>query len=187
MNPLKLNQFGLNQFGLNQSRPNQQRGFVLVVSLIFLVVMTLLATSAIRKNILDEKLVGNLRSQNLAFQAAERGLRFCEAAVDFRMGSTTMCQVRPANTIPVLESSLQPMAWSQANAWSTATTVSGNSVMQGVAAQPQCILERWNVPTNNNESGSYVQFPVWVITARGVGNVANAVVVLQETVRCGSI
>ena len=177
----------MNKLKLNQSRPNQQRGFVLVVSLIFLVVMTLLATSAIRKNILDEKLVGNLRSQNLAFQAAERGLRFCEAAVDFRMGSTTMCQVRPANTIPVLESSLQPMAWAQANAWATATAVSGNSVMQGVAAQPQCILERWNIGDPNGGGSPSSLFPVWVITARGVGNVANAVVVLQETVRCGSI
>jgi type IV pilus assembly protein PilX len=177
----------MNKLKLNQSRPNQQRGFVLVVSLIFLVVMTLLATSAIRKNILDEKLVGNLRSQNLAFQAAERGLRFCEAAVDLRMGSTTMCQVRPANTIPVLESSLQPMAWAQANAWATATAVSGNSVMQGVAAQPQCILERWNIGDPNGGGSPSSLFPVWVITARGVGNVANAVVVLQETLRCGSI
>ncbi|MBX9869932.1 MAG: hypothetical protein K2X63_09050, partial [Burkholderiaceae bacterium] len=57
-----MNQLKLNQSKPNQSKPNQQRGFVLVVSLIFLVVMTLLATSAIRKNILDEKLVGNLRS-----------------------------------------------------------------------------------------------------------------------------
>jgi type IV pilus assembly protein PilX len=161
----------------------KQRGFVLAVSLIFLVVMTLLATSAIRKNILDEKLVGNLRSQNLAFQAAERGLRFCEAALDLRMGSTTMCETRALNTIPFTETSTYPVAWSQPNAWTNATPVNGNSVMQGVAAQPQCILEKWNV--GNDETGKPL-LPAWVITARGVGSVASAVVILQETIRCGS-
>lgn len=164
----------------------KQRGFVLAVSLIFLVVMTLLATSAIRKNILDEKLVGNLRSQNLAFQAAERGLRFCEAALDLRMGSTTMCQPRVGNTIPFNETSAYPSAWSQPNAWANATPVNGNSVMQGVVTQPQCILEKWNVGIG--QTGTVPPpSPAWIITARGVGSVASAVVILQETIRCGSI
>jgi type IV pilus assembly protein PilX len=161
----------------------KQRGFVLAVSLIFLVVMTLLATSAIRKNILDEKLVGNLRSQNLAFQAAERGLRFCEAALDLRMGSTSMCQTRVGNTIPFTETSAYPAAWSQPNPWANATSVNGNSVMQGVAVQPQCIIEKWNVGV---DSAGVALLPAWVITARGVGSVPSAVVILQETIRCGS-
>jgi type IV pilus assembly protein PilX len=164
--------------------PKKQNGFVLVVSLIFLVVMTLLATSAIRKNILDEKLVGNLRSQNLAFQAAERGLRFCEAALELRTGSKMMCEPRLGSMIPFTESTSYPAAWSQPNAWAAATPVSGNSVMQGVAAQPQCILEKWNV--GNDLSGQPLKH-AWVITSRGVGSVANAVVILQQTIRCGSI
>lgn len=161
----------------------KQRGFVLVVSLIFLVVMTLLATSAIRKNILDEKLVGNLRAQNLAFQAAERGLRFCESALELRKGATQMCQVR-GNAIPFTVSTTFPQGWAQPNAWANATFVNGNSVMQGVASQPQCILEQWEVGIGVDGKAL---MPAWVITSRGVGSVANAVVVLQETIRCGGI
>ena len=57
------------------TKSREQNGFVLVVSLIFMLIMTVLAVTAIQRSILDEKVTGNLRSQNIALQAAETALR----------------------------------------------------------------------------------------------------------------
>lgn len=54
---------------------NKQRGVVLMIALVFLVIITMLALTALRTNIIEEKLAGNSRDWTLAFQAAEAALR----------------------------------------------------------------------------------------------------------------
>lgn len=169
-----------------------QKGFVLPVSMIFLIVMTMLAVTAIRKATLDEKVGGNLRSQESAFQAAEKALRFCERQLDLAAGSTTMCQKRTTSTLTVYDSTgaysesdvmaNYPSKWKAANVWTSgdATTMSGVDALTGVASQPQCLVERWPLPGRDSSNWPYV------ITARGVGPVDTAVVVLQEVIRCGN-
>ncbi len=49
----------------------KQRGAALIVSMLFLLIMTVLGISAMNTNILEEKMVTNSRFQNLAFQAAD--------------------------------------------------------------------------------------------------------------------
>ena len=56
----------------------RQRGAALIVSLILLLVMTLLGVSAMQTNMLEEKMAGNFRDRDLAFQAAEAALRYAE-------------------------------------------------------------------------------------------------------------
>lgn len=58
---------------------NKQKGTVLIISLIMLVVLTVLGLSAMRSTSLEETMAGNMRSENVAFQAAEAGLRAGEA------------------------------------------------------------------------------------------------------------
>lgn len=55
-----------------------QRGIVLAVGLIFLLVLTVIGLTSIRTTALDEKMAGNARDRNLAFQAAEAALRDAE-------------------------------------------------------------------------------------------------------------
>lgn len=55
--------------------PQGERGFVLVTSLIFLVVITLLAVSAVNSSTLQERMASNLRDKSQARQAADAGLR----------------------------------------------------------------------------------------------------------------
>jgi type IV pilus assembly protein PilX len=54
---------------------NQQNGAVLLISLIILLLITLLGTTAIQTSTLEEKMAGNLYDKNIAFQAAESALR----------------------------------------------------------------------------------------------------------------
>ncbi|MES1925397.1 PilX N-terminal domain-containing pilus assembly protein [Salinisphaera sp. T31B1] len=65
------------------------RGFVLITSLIFLVVITLLAVSALNSSTLQERMSSNLREKSRARQAADAGLRHAER----RLGSATFASL----------------------------------------------------------------------------------------------
>lgn len=52
-----------------------QRGIVLVTSLIFLLVLTLIGVTAMQGTTMQERMSGNMQDRNVAFQAAEVALR----------------------------------------------------------------------------------------------------------------
>ncbi|MBK1647901.1 pilus assembly PilX family protein [Rhabdochromatium marinum] len=54
---------------------HHQQGMVLVIGLIFLLLMTVIGVTSIQTTTLDERMAGNLRDKNIAFQAAEAALR----------------------------------------------------------------------------------------------------------------
>jgi Tfp pilus assembly protein PilX len=54
---------------------DRQRGAALITGLIFMVVLTLLTLSAIKTTALDERMAGNARDRDVAFEGAEAGLR----------------------------------------------------------------------------------------------------------------
>lgn len=60
---------------LHTSPARLQRGFSLIVGLIFLVAITLLGVIAMKNTLLQERMAGGLRDRSLAFQAAEAALR----------------------------------------------------------------------------------------------------------------
>ncbi|QLQ04576.1 MAG: hypothetical protein HZY77_17160 [Thiobacillus sp.] len=55
--------------------PSSQNGAALITGLIFLVVLTLISLSAIKSTSLEERMAGNARDQDAAFEAAEAGIR----------------------------------------------------------------------------------------------------------------
>jgi len=79
---------------------NTQRGAVLIVSLVFLVLMTLLATSSMQNATLQEKVAGSLTMNNALFQRAETVLRAAEARLLAPGFSTPEC---PAKCLPPAE------------------------------------------------------------------------------------
>jgi type IV pilus assembly protein PilX len=60
----------------------RQRGVVLIVSLILLLVVTLLAVSSMQGTSLEEKMAGNTRDRNLAFQTTESAIREAETYIE---------------------------------------------------------------------------------------------------------
>src|SRR5690606_16329877 len=56
----------------------KQSGFALIVGLVVLVLLTLIMLTALKLASLEERMAGNLRNQNIAFQAAESALREAE-------------------------------------------------------------------------------------------------------------
>lgn len=67
------------------SVPIFQRGAVLIVAMIFVLLMTVIGLSAIRGSGMQEAMAGNMRHLHLNFQAAEAGLRLGETRVDVRI------------------------------------------------------------------------------------------------------
>jgi type IV pilus assembly protein PilX len=58
-----------------------QQGAALITSLIILLVLTMLGVSAMNSSSLQELMAGNMRDQNLSFQAAEAALRDAERVI----------------------------------------------------------------------------------------------------------
>ncbi|WP_232023964.1 pilus assembly PilX family protein [Sulfurivermis fontis] len=54
---------------------SQQQGATLIVALIILLLMTIIGTVAMQGTTLEERMAGNTRDMNLAFQASEAALR----------------------------------------------------------------------------------------------------------------
>ncbi|MBN0989057.1 PilX N-terminal domain-containing pilus assembly protein [Amphritea pacifica] len=55
-----------------------QRGATLVVALILLLIMTLIASTAIQSNVLQSRMTANLQDQAVAFEASETALLYAE-------------------------------------------------------------------------------------------------------------
>lgn len=64
-----------------KSNSKSQQGMVLLVTLIMIGIMSIIAVSAIRGSSMQEAMAGNLHDRNMAFQAAEAGLRYAEEDV----------------------------------------------------------------------------------------------------------
>ena len=71
-----------------------QEGFVLIVGLVILGLLTMLALSGMRDSTIQEKMAGASRDSGLAFQAAESALRDAENCIT---GATANCEFNATN------------------------------------------------------------------------------------------
>ena len=114
-------------------------GIALPIALIFLAIMMMIGVTAISSVTLGEKMTANSRIQQLTFQGAEMGLRFCETGA--QMNKIVPQKNAPART---LEQMITP-AIANANVWDpwpgkASTTVSldeANTNQMNV----QCLIE----------------------------------------------
>lgn len=81
--PMLKNEMGLQMLNANGLSicPRRQTGVSLIISLIFLVVLTLFATAGVRTTLLQERMAGNGIDMNVSFQAAELAVRQAEKSV----------------------------------------------------------------------------------------------------------
>lgn len=146
----------------------RERGSALAVALIFLLLMTLLGVSAMRGSNMQERMAGNLRDRNLAFQAAEAALR---------SGETWLMNIvnqQIADLNPQIDN---PAAWEGV---APDPTGSVGALDGQLDADPEFYVG----PPSLRRVG--IQLPpdfrrIYPVTARGVGGSDVAVVVLQST------
>ena len=152
-----------------------ERGSVLMISLVILLVLTLLGIGGMNTTILQERMAGNASDRELAFQAAEAALRDGERFVSVVVQDSTvfntacdggLCEPS-TNGYDVWESTV---AWSAAIGYGSQTGLSNLPV---VSAQPSFIAERMQVVEKGNEltvGFSAPTGPKWYrVSARGYG------------------
>lgn len=156
-----------------RGRPAAQRGVVLIIALVMLVVISLLTTLSIRSAVSTESVSGNVRTTELASQAAEIALRYCEiAVVQITAGTVTL------PLTPTILDYLVPARWLAPTNWdvnpSEAFVIPSTYVNQAAGAatyrrRPECMVERMPVVTNIAGIPTLSTTKTYVITARGFG------------------
>jgi type IV pilus assembly protein PilX len=172
--------------------PAGQRGAVLVVSLLLLLVMTLLGLGASQSTRLQERMAGNQRDQELALQAAEASLRAGEALLaptrPFVLtcgtsGST--CEAYEMGTLVDANNVALDLANQADTFWTTwSRTYQNASSLDNVVGQPQFVIEQYaDVPDTLGvgDSSLDVVRKFYRATARSAGMTASSQVVVQST------
>jgi type IV pilus assembly protein PilX len=149
-----------------------QSGAVLAISLIILLLLTLIGVTAMQSTGLEEKMAGNLRDRNLAFQAAETALREGERETS----SLPLCPIVAQVGGFYAHSDTPKIDDGDGSVWSTsgkAYTYTG-VILEKVTktAQPKYIIQC--ITSTPGPSSLYR------ITARGTGGTTDAVVILQS-------
>lgn len=151
----------------NHRAKHHQRGAVLVVGLIILLILSLLGVQAMRSNVLQERMAGNMRERNLAFQAAEAALRLGEASGAFN-----------APPSPNIAGNLAD--WDGSGSSGVVPNFD-----DAVSADPQFhIAQPLIIRSSSVGRLSGAADPpreLYPVTARGVGRQATSVVILQST------
>lgn len=166
--------------------PRPQRGSVLVVSLMILVLLTLIGITAMGNTTLEEKMAGNSRDRQLAFQAAESALLANEDwlepltvdPIDASAGEG--CSSPPCN---VLEADGTVIASKSASWWPINAREYGTAReldIAGVAHDPYFVIEEQGFVPDSLEPNSPGR-TMYRVTARGVGSTSQAEVILEET------
>jgi len=138
---------------------------VLIVSLILLLVMTILALSGSQAVRLQERMAGNARDTDLAFQGAEAGLRDAETYIDGLTSwpaactntSTTGCLMFEYGTLQPTVSPAFDLKSQSVSAWwnvygrdyQTATP----NELAGVQRDPKFVIEKMGKDCDNDEAG----------------------------------
>lgn len=164
----------------------QQQGAVLVIGLIMLLLLTVIGVSSIRGTDLQERMAGNARDHNLAFQASEAAVRSAEnylssASITAYNGVTGYYQDLTGATSPVL--------WTSAN-WDAKGVKLADNTLKGVSEQSKYAIEQLEVTISPGNYGSAVdqqsldamaEKEVYRITARGVGSTKDSEALIQTT------
>lgn len=174
---------------LNQMNMKKQQGAVLALSLVILSVLTIAAVTGMKTSITEEKMTGNLRDRELAYQAAEAALRQARADID-AMATFNVLN----NTNGMLKSDFaepdyyDPDMWYQAGNF---TTIPGGMASGQMAAAPRYVIKHvtnqdWCKSAAEGTLGEIqgnaetCRSIVLLITSHGTGLTPDTTMALQE-------
>lgn len=183
---------------------SRQQGVVLVITLILIVILALVGTFAVRNATQSERMMNGLRTNNVAQEAAETALRYCEqiaitdaAGKEYTAYNTVGARAKiignATTKVDVMteENEIAPIAkWKVATSWAPGYAnlitvppefykkyASGavDTDATNLKFSPTCIIQRLVTVTNVNG---------YVVTARGFAN--NAIIDANNKVTSGS-
>lgn len=180
----------------NSSCPKKQQGMVLVIGLIMLLLMTIVGLAAIRGTGLQESMAGNMRDRNMAFQAAEAGLRVGEEylitnwlSLDFNGGTVGL--YNDQNLQIAGNTSIEH--WTSAD-WTSANARTSGLTLEGISTSdvPLFVVEKLEQMPPPGAEGGAVDFSsqlqveprdFYRVTSRGLGGSGQSEAIIQTTIR----
>ncbi len=174
-------------------RGAKQGGSALIMGLIMLIVVTMMGLTAMQSTTQQERMSGNLRDRNIAFQAAEAALRRGEEALMNRClqvfngdGAYDLEANTEAEKLFVREANTAE--WTADNSYlfdafnaACVSPVAHVGLAQSSAA-PRYFVERQPAVSGPSlEAGVAKSIEAFKVTSRGVGGSDTAVVVLQSS------
>ena len=169
---------GMPRHALSPTTMKTQSGAVLVISLIFLLLLSLVGVTGSQMTSMEEKMSGNNKNHNLAFQAAESALLAGETAV----------ATLPSSAL--YSGDVKDIDWSSENNEKVQTYNGGS--LYGVKQPPKYVISYLASTTSvGSSAGSGDSLEAgttlgassnnwYLITARGYGGTANSIVTLQS-------
>jgi len=183
--------------------PSQQRGVVLFVALILLLILSLLGVTAARMQTTEERMARNEDNRQIGAQAAEAALRAAEtglttgvyAASQFSANANGLYELNPSVSSGILWGP-PAFIWSTVGAAITYSPTDPLNPMPALtslpaaAQSPQYVIENLPAVAMPGDSINQVQYsaptsPVTVyrITASGVGADSSTTTILQSIFR----
>ncbi len=167
------------------NRADKQRGSILIISLIILLVLTMIGVSSMSTSTMEERMSGNSRDQSRAFQAAEVGLRSAEAFID------TIASTEAFGQTPGLYAQNNPPDLDAEATWTDQNSIQlADASVAGVTSQPRYVVEHLSSQGQDDiniggygESSGMEAIDTFRITVRATGGSDDAVVVLQSFYR----
>jgi len=160
----------------------QERGVVMVITLILIVILTLLGTFAIRNATQSERSINGIRSAEVAREAAETALRFCEQVAIFDGDSKDYTEYATTGLRDKIITTTIDSESADTAAWRTSANWTGGNVINVPAAYfkkttgggadtdalqlttaPRCLIQKIETTSTPKLTG-------YLITARGFAN-----------------
>lgn len=165
-----------------ENRAGRERGAVLIVALVMLLLLTVIGLAGMQDANLQESMAGNMRDRNIAFQVAEAGLRAGEN--ELRKATITAPVSAP------LARPGDPCFWwlcgGSAAVFNWAASPAVTATLNYGVPNPQYVIEllpALPAATTGNSAkfGEDTLSRVYRVTSRAGGGTGDSIVVLQST------
>ena len=171
----------------NHMKLRSQRGAVLIVALVLLLVLTILGTAGIQDTTMEERMAGNYRDHSAAMAAAETALRLGEDSIAMTSVHNSMQFDSSDGTYEVFATSrgVDPHSVGSTRNVDAAVWTYGGSAL--VSAAPEYYIEKlpieYRLGGDQTKGTGYVQqeMQFYRVTGIGTGISPNSEVILQST------
>jgi len=164
----------------------RQRGAVLVTSMLMLLVLTIIGVTVMQMSRMQERMAGNTRDMNLAFQGAEAALRAGEQMILSQVTQPTPCATAGCEVWvldPIRQVETEDMEWWETNSLTVGTDDAKE--LDTLSAAPMYVTEELGFVRTDGGVEAGLEVPVgrdfYRVTARSTGGSGEADTVLQST------
>ncbi len=171
---------------------HKQRGWVLVIGMVVLVMLSIIAIALMRTTLFEEKMAGATRDINLSFEAAETGLRAIEKFLkeqsdDRQFNLTNASMGLYAEGTESSEPSPFGEPWTDGNSGKISSLISTWHKPEGITLAPRYMIKKISETTNGEinisgygETDLTTKTVIFRITVRGTGGQDNTVTILRS-------